>query len=1316
MLVGAGNWGHSGGQCCFGAGRKLGDGLGGQPCSPGATADRILMRFVPFYAAAMLSAAPLLAQTPPPATPPPAGGGQPTESHAAIKERTVYVPFDDLAKTLTNEGQGVFLPYREFLEMWNQLNIQQKKEAVKSPAEAVLSSLEVTGAVEGEVASLTATVQVESFKEEGWSVLPLAGAGLSLAKADTGEATLRLGEKGYELLLPKKGKYAVKLEAMARVERNSGRYLLRLALPKAPVSRCSITIPEEGWEFRLQPGAAFTVQAQGGKSELSFFTGETESLEITWQKAGGESKLTPLIFAEAQQKVTAAAGSLHNTIDLDFRILRSAVDKFVLAVPKPHEVLSVAGESIKEWNLSPAQGDGPQELTVTLHAPVRDQYHLKLEVETGIDALPAEVKVPQIEARNVVRQRGAIAVESGAELDAVVKDLSGLSQQEVAVAPPSQNPAPTPPAATNLLGSYRYLKLPISVTLGLTRAEPLVEVTTSTLLNVGLDMARFVTACDLNVKRSGIFDVKIEVPADFDDIEATGPVVDSFKVEDTPEKKRFLNVRFKARSLGVVSFRVTGRRIRETPEQPVVVPVFSPQSVARHEAVLGVALHESLDPNTKDLGGLRQEHVPNIEAQLPGSGQQPAQKLEKAPQQGRVEGDPFAPAGSEADIGAPSMAFRYRGEAAPATILLTLKQSQVTGDVLALVELKEQAARYRWWINYDVQYAGVDSFVISVPKAIAKDLRVETRDLKEVDKNYQPPPPAAPPADPAKPPQNPAPAPAADRDLWKVTLRDKRMGAVPIELSLEVPIKDLGAGQATDLAVPELLLQDVFQQIDQTAVIKDSNLEVLNANIENLENIDPKELRGELSRTGVILAYKHLRHPSSLKLSISKNLFLEVPQAIVTYAVLNTVVSVDGGSSTEVIYWVKNNSLQFFTVELPPNGKMLSDVFVNGEPQQPMRRADKNDVLIRLPGGQVGSEFPIRFLFEVPAPAETAGKDAGMNGQFVILPPTLNAGIMQSQLTLYLPREYVYLNFKGAMRPSVSVSGWADPHSRLRWLIPTLGPDIAPTKPSGWSQPPALPDNSKGGFNLQLPQDGQSFPLHRLDEPKPVTITYRSAKLDMAVRYLAMLGAFLVGILLTRRSVESKATYFCLVGLGSLAARGLFEPSWGPLWEAIWLGTLAAVAAWLLVGLAKLLRADHPEKPAPPEPPAPPTPRLPSQPPAGPMVPSVVSSTPRTGPPEPESAALEPKPLAAPTGLTEAQPLAVDPSQIIFRETPEAAPALPQLPTPGTSDKPWYERLSLTLGETPPAPSAAEPPASTEGISPFPIESATAAASSTTKA
>ena len=43
--------------------------------------------------------------------------------------------------------------------------------------------------------------------------------------------------------------------------------------------------------------------------------------------------------------------------------------------------------------------------------------------------------------------------------------------------------------------------------------------------------------------------------------------------------------------------------------------------------------------------------------------------------------------------------------------------------MLALAEVKEQSVLYKWTLTWSVLYSGVDSFVVSLPKDIAGDVR-----------------------------------------------------------------------------------------------------------------------------------------------------------------------------------------------------------------------------------------------------------------------------------------------------------------------------------------------------------------------------------------------------------------------------------------------------------------------------------------------------------------------------------------------------------------------------------------------------------------
>lgn len=1088
-------------------------------------------------------------------------------------ERSIYLPFEDLEKVFEKEGRGVYLPYREFLDLWNQLAVHKKDDEVKPPVDGVVASADFKATLAGvddHALAIEATLKVESFKEKGWAVIPLAQAGLNIAEAETGDATLSLNKDGgYQLLAPHKGSYDIKLKLYARIDNAGSRHLASLNLPRAGVSKFEAVLPGQGWEFEIQPAAAYSSEAlPDDKTRFAFFFGETEHFEVAWQKQGEETKLTPLLFAEAAVTSRVIPGAVQTTADLQYRVLRSGVDTFEISVPAGLEILGVTGQNIKEWDVKPpGEGSPDQRLTVHLHAPVRQSYGLTVSLEQPLDSLPMNFTVPVVRAENVVRQRGTLIVSKYGELDLETVKAESLTQQAL----PGGAPAPSGALEEAPFASYRYLTLPYLLDLSVKKAEPLVEVESWTRYAVEIESSRFTTRFDYQIKRAGIFGTKIRLPQGFEGVECTGAVVEDFS-ETEADGARYLNVKFSSRAIGAVHFEVTGRRTRAQAADDETLPVFAPQDVARHEARVAVQVHTSLDPNTRNSGDMRQMDVAELPVPVGPKQQQQNQ------QQGAMV--PAVPVGIPG-TGPLTVAFRYRGEGVPAVLGFKLKEPQVIADVFTLVSVKDQAVRYQWTVAYNVQYAGVDTFVFSLPSSIAGDLRVEGDLIKETQKPYTPPAGA----------DGVVPSPGEGREFWAVMLRDKRMGAYELKLTLDRPLSEsataavpveaaagaptVAAGAVPDaneardflLNLPEIQISQVFQESGQIAVVKDDNLEILDAPTVNLQIIDPKELDARLVGSGgAIQAYKYRRHPLKLELKVSRNEFLKVPSIVVTYAALKSVVAPDRAVTTEAVYWVKNNTSQFISAELPSDGRMVSDVLVNGVAQQPMRRANENHVLIRLPTGEEHRQtaFPVRFVYETPGP--DPGKKPGWLGTFSVPVIRLaDADILQSQIELYLPQDFVYRHFESAMRLPVSERGWSRFRNAFAWMIPTLGPQLTTGQQSVFQAPPQPPGATAGGFDIQVPVDGRRFLLQRLDAPDDIVVSFQSQGFAFFTEALCCLLTFSGGIFLLRRPALWKLAYFGALGMLPLIIGGAVSPGAASFWNALFLGTALAAVVWVAV-------------------------------------------------------------------------------------------------------------------------------------------------------
>ena len=205
--------------------------------------------------------------------------------------RTVYTPYEKLEQVFENEGRGVFLPYREFLDLWNKLNLPADLKKNPPPVDGVLASAHYTGRIDGDAAIFDAQLQFEALKD-GWSRVPLGGADLNIAEIKPAPATppdaapvLHLAADGYEAILPAKGSYPVALTVLGKITRDAGKSTLALRLPRTAASQFELTIPGTGLDFTLWPASAFTTKEENNATKLTAFFGTTQEVYVFWHHA-----------------------------------------------------------------------------------------------------------------------------------------------------------------------------------------------------------------------------------------------------------------------------------------------------------------------------------------------------------------------------------------------------------------------------------------------------------------------------------------------------------------------------------------------------------------------------------------------------------------------------------------------------------------------------------------------------------------------------------------------------------------------------------------------------------------------------------------------------------------------------------------------------------------------------------------------------------------------------------------------------------------------------------------------------------------------
>ncbi len=207
----------------------------------------------------------------------------------------------------------------------------------------------------------------------------------------------------------------------------------------------------------------------------------------------------------------------------------------------------------------------------------------------------------------------------------------------------------------------------------------------------------------------------------------------------------------------------------------------------------------------------------------------------------------------------------------------------------------------------------------------------------------------------------------------------------------------------------------IIDSIRETGYIgaeKKSTAEAIPSKIEKLDRIDIKDLPYDLvslSKRPLLFGFRYLRHPFNISMSITKHKELPTISTIIDMASLITVVLEDGKTLTKVSYKIRNTWKQFLKLELPKDAEVWT-VYVNNKRENvsknkegmtmiPLARSiQKNDVL---------QSFKIDLIYFYK------GNKFDAYGTKKLNFPTSDIMISKMLWSVYLPKDYTYLNFKG---------------------------------------------------------------------------------------------------------------------------------------------------------------------------------------------------------------------------------------------------------------------------------------------------------------
>jgi hypothetical protein len=1071
------------------------------------------------------------------------------EKDKAIREQSIYIPYDKLRKTFEAQGRGVFLPYEKFQELWKAA--QEKIPApVDSgpPVQAVITQIENEARVERDVVRVSAKVTIDLL-QSGWIEVPLRlnDAAVLSARIDGQPALLVGNQDGGQKLILKNDKdeprqISLELEYAKSISKEPGINSVAFEAPLAPVNRWRIQIPESGVKVNVFPTLAATeeplehrtrttaLQANGSDptaphpaddgTVVLAFVGAAPTVRIDWTpKAEGASGLDALVGVQTEQQIAIDEGLTRTRARLRYEISRAELSELAIEVPADQKVVNVSDANIRQWNMV-ANGDA-QTIHIRLFQPANTEQSVNLELEKLRDTREGEVNVPTIKALNVGRQRGLLVVQLAEGLRAEPSKSSGLQQVD-----DDEMPEALKGARPDL--AFRYATLPFDLTLNVDAVEPRIHV--EQLVEAFLQPRKLTVAllAKYNIERAGLFELAIDLPEGFEvrrvqGRECSGAAavsVESHTVEQKPTGSK-LKVNLANKASGSVALLVElERRVDDAnllsptgqaSQLQISPPRVSEDSVQRSAGYLVVYAPESLRIAVDQLDGLRNVAFEEAFKSIPS-----------------VRDDRFA------DV-RPVQAFAFSDAAAMAQFSAQRRQPQVSIRQLLISRVEPGAIKYEALFFYDIRYSAVKELRIDIPAAVAARIRNESSSLRE--SSITPPPGDL----------------AAEYVAWNLTGETELLGNVQCKLTWETPIEDLGIGKSIDITVPRLIPRGADRADGQIVLVKAETIDVEPKGVpQGLDSIDPQHDLMAGTQIDDAAAALEFHGDWSLTLTATRYDLQVLKQTSIEQAVVRQVITRSDRVSVQALYRMRSNR-QRLVIELPGDvaaGEIEFDtdpLRINGRRVSLERGDGPSTFYVPLVGHDSNEPFLLELRYTAPGDGERLSY------------PTFpdEPAVQKVNVVAYVPDELAYLGRRGPWTDEII---WTTHPAFRRVPVPRV--NIA-----GLIGELTRGIEVSGNPAEDFPTDGLPLLFSTLRPESPDTGALRLTTVHRQMLNGAVFGFIaLGGVLLLRRPVAERFAVVCAL-LAVLVLIGTFLPALlsALLGQVLMLAVLAVVLVWAAV-------------------------------------------------------------------------------------------------------------------------------------------------------
>ncbi len=879
-----------------------------------------------------------------------------------MPERTIYVPYNPKDKELPKKLEKVYLPYEDFMELWERANPGAVKKGKKPVVPYTISNAVYKGRLEGLQAVFDARFEIRTFSDEWTKVqLRLTGA-IRQAKLGEREATLSPGRRGYSLGLDKKGRHVLTVTFAVPAQNESGTGKFSFAVPRTPTTVLSFVLPSADLDVVLDPAhGGQRITQVNGQPVLEGKLGSVNSVTLRWSPKAGRSAngIAAHVEVRNQSVVTLREAYVETRSHLALNVTRKAINTLLLQVGKPLTVYGVEGEKVKGWAID---ADDPDRIRVSFLESVSDKTTLQIDAGAKTDGEQKPFGVPLISAVGVARESGTVVLASQPNLKCEVLETTGMRRinltRGLGSADVAQGFAP--------LCAFAYSSGPVSLRAKVEPAASEFAASVDSLFSIDADEIALQSRLTLTLKSGPIFGAEVDLPLSWKVKNIKGAPVKEWWLTSHPGVQR-VNISFKSpiRTKAILSLEatspVTGTddilfvnpRVRGTIEQP---------------GTMVLAAFRDYTLRTLKAEGLRPLDIRNVAAEHQVS-----------------EG--FTPV----------MAYSYIAPEHRLSVARSEVTPMVTATSVTHVTVESGTMRCAITLRYNVRRAAIDTCEFSLPESVGNQIDVKSPLVRQVRSSV-------------------AGEGMDARRVWTLKLHAPKTGLIDHSFTLELPLPD-----KADIQIPRPDIIGVDRARAYVVLTNQSEYIVKEKVRKNIREVPLKELPffpvgGQVNRA----ATAYSARSDDWKLEFAKELttMQELTEASVDWAEIKISISEEGKMLSKVTYHMQNRTEQYLELEMP-DGSEIWSVFVADKPVRPavIERENRTNTLIPLvKTSSADLAFDVEIVYEHRLP-----EGFGTSGREELLgPKVIKVPVIKTLLTVHLPENHRFFLFGGNVDEIIS--------------------------------------------------------------------------------------------------------------------------------------------------------------------------------------------------------------------------------------------------------------------------------------------------------